>query len=199
MEAIMEQAEFERVRDQFVHMVHDRFPDAPIRRIEVLQYGDDPEVEPGQLIARLVIDTPSESSERVRVFEAFHSQYGEAFHELRQELDKLAGPVLLQIVAGGEPAGPGGIPGPRIQLLRGGPGPRGPGPRGPGPDGPELTPVMARLSREDVATLDTLITAGIASSRAEAVRWTLARIRERPAFEQLRAHTREIETLKSQF
>jgi Arc/MetJ-type ribon-helix-helix transcriptional regulator len=58
---------------------------------------------------------------------------------------------------------------------------------------------MARLSREDVATLDTLITAGIASSRAEAVRWTLARIRERPAFEQLRAHTREIETLKSQF
>ena len=58
---------------------------------------------------------------------------------------------------------------------------------------------MARLSREDVATLDTLIAAGIASSRAEAVRWTLARIRERPAFGQLRAHTREIETLKSQF
>ena len=58
---------------------------------------------------------------------------------------------------------------------------------------------MARLSREDVATLDTLIQAGIAGSRAEAVRWTLARIRERPAFEQLRAHTREIETLKSQF
>lgn len=128
------------------------------------------------------------------MFEAFHSQYGDAFHELRRELDKLAGPVLLQIVAGGEPAGPGGITGPRFQLQRG-----GPGPCSPGPDGPELTPVMARLSREDVATLDTLITAGIASSRAEAVRWTLARIRERPAFEQLRAHTRETETLKSQF
>ena len=64
---------------------------------------------------------------------------------------------------------------------------------------PALTPVMARLGQEDVSTLDTLITAGIASSRAEAVRWALARIRERPAYEQLRAHTREIENLKSQF
>jgi Arc/MetJ-type ribon-helix-helix transcriptional regulator len=58
---------------------------------------------------------------------------------------------------------------------------------------------MARLGQEDLATLDTLITAGIASSRAEAVRWALARIRERPAYEQLRVHTREIENLKSQF
>jgi hypothetical protein len=40
---------------------------------------------------------------------------------------------------------------------------------------------------------------GIASSRAEAVRWSLARIRERPAFEQPRVHTREIENLKAQF
>jgi len=194
MEAIMERAEFERIRDQFVHDVHERFPDAPIKRVEVLQYGDDPEVEPGQLMARLVIDTPADEPERMRAFESFHRQYGEAFHDLRRELDKLAAPVLLQFVAGGEPSGTGGITGPRIQQLRG-----GPGPCGPELDGPELTPVMARLSREDVTTLDTLITAGIASSRAEAVRWTLARIRERPAFEQLRAHTREIETLKSQF
>ena len=58
---------------------------------------------------------------------------------------------------------------------------------------------MARLAAEDLETLDMLITAGIASSRAEAVRWALARIRERPAYEQLRARTREIEELKSQF
>ena len=58
---------------------------------------------------------------------------------------------------------------------------------------------MARLGQEDLETLDTLITAGIASSRAEAVRWALARIRERPAYEELRAHTRQIEELKAQF
>jgi hypothetical protein len=58
---------------------------------------------------------------------------------------------------------------------------------------------MARLGREDLETLDTLITAGIAACRAEGVRWALARIRERPAYEQLRARAREIEDLKAQF
>ena len=65
--------------------------------------------------------------------------------------------------------------------------------------GADLTPVMARLGPADLETLDTLITAGIASNRADAVRWSLARIRERPAYEQLLAKSREIEELKSQF
>jgi hypothetical protein len=69
------------------------------------------------------------------------------------------------------------------------------------PDEPtsDLTPVMARLGAEDLETLDTLITAGIAPNRAQAVRWALARIRERPAYAQLRDRAREIEALKSQF
>lgn len=66
-------------------------------------------------------------------------------------------------------------------------------------DAPGLTSVMARLGADDLQTLDTLIAAGIASSRAKAVRWVLACIRERPAYKQLRAHTREIEDLKAQF
>jgi Arc/MetJ-type ribon-helix-helix transcriptional regulator len=51
----------------------------------------------------------------------------------------------------------------------------------------------------DLETLDALITAGIAASRAEAVRWALARIRERPAYAQLRERAREIERLKTEF
>ncbi|MGD0698836.1 MAG: hypothetical protein ABSA02_03025 [Trebonia sp.] len=190
----MEQAELASIRELFDREVHERFPGAPIKRIEVLNYGDEPEVEPGQLVARIVVEAPADPPERMRAFETFHNERREAIHELRRELDKLPIPVLLQVVAGGEQPTAGGITGPRIQLLRG-----GPGPCGPGPDGPGQTPVMARLGQEDVATLDTLITAGIASSRAEAVRWALARIRERPAFEQLRVHTREIENLKAQF
>ena len=62
-----------------------------------------------------------------------------------------------------------------------------------------LTPVMARLGAEELETLDTLIAVGIAGSRAEGVRWALARIRERPAYEQIRAHSRQIEELKAQF
>ena len=66
-------------------------------------------------------------------------------------------------------------------------------------EGGELTPVMARLGRADLETLDALISAGIASSRADAVRWALARIRERPAYAQLRERAREIERLKTEF
>ena len=58
---------------------------------------------------------------------------------------------------------------------------------------------MLVANLEDLETLDTLITVGIASSRAEAVRWALARIRERPAYAELRTHTRQIEELKAQF
>ena len=44
----MEEAELERMREQFDQLVRERLPGAPIERIEVLQYGDDPEIEPGQ-------------------------------------------------------------------------------------------------------------------------------------------------------
>jgi hypothetical protein len=39
---------------------------------------------------------------------------------------------------------------------------------------------MARLDPKDVETLDSLITAGIVSNRADGVRWALERSRERP-------------------
>ena len=50
--------------------------------------------------------------------------------------------------------------------------------------------------------MDTLITAGIAgiaNNRAEAIRWALTRLSERPAYTQLREHTRDIERLKTEF
>lgn len=62
-----------------------------------------------------------------------------------------------------------------------------------------LTPVMARLGRADLQTLDTLITAGIAANRAEACRWALARIRDRPAYARLSEWARELDELKAQF
>ena len=41
--------------------------------------------------------------------------------------------------------------------------------------------------------------ADIADTRADAIGWALARIRERPAYERLRERVREIEQLKSDF
>jgi hypothetical protein len=66
-------------------------------------------------------------------------------------------------------------------------------------EAPGLTPVMAQLRPADLETLDALITAGIVANRAEGIRWALARIRERPAYGQLRERAREIERLKTEF
>jgi hypothetical protein len=196
----MEQTELDQIRQQFDQQVHSRFPEGTIRQVAVLQHGDDPEVEPGQLLARVVVETPDGRKGREQAFRALHDGHHAAFTELREELNKLPVPVMLQFVAGGE-RGEGEPRGPIIQMIgrRAGAGfADGPGSPGEAP-GAALTPVMARLGAEDLETLDTLIAAGIATSRAEAVRWALARIRERPAYGQLRARTREIEELKSQF
>jgi hypothetical protein len=181
----MEEAELARIREQFAREVRDRFPGAPI---EVLQHGDDPEVEPGELLAKVIITAPADETGRRQAFEAFHEEHRTALRDFRSELNKLPARVILQFTTTGEPGDGTSKPVIRLAHSRG----------GPGTDG-ALTPVMARLGADDLETLDTLITAGIATSRADAVRWALARIRDRPAFDQIRAHTREIENLKSQF
>jgi hypothetical protein len=196
----MEQAELDSLRQKFDEEVRRRFPNAPIERTEVLQYGDDPEIEPGQVLARVVVDpqgaTDEEGKEdRGRRLDAFRDANRDAMHQLREDISKLPVPAILEFTVGGEP--PAGGEGPKRMIAKmrlGGP----PGRIIPVGEAP-MTPVMARLGPEDLETLDTLITVGIATSRAEAVRWALARIRERPAYEQLRARTREIEELKSQF
>jgi hypothetical protein len=45
---------------------------------------------------------------------------------------------------------------------------------------------MVRLGAADLATLDSLITAGIVDSRAEGLRWALSHLREHPAYARLK-------------
>jgi hypothetical protein len=195
----MEKAELDRITQMFDTEVRNRFAGAPIQTVEVLQYGDEPAIEPGQLLARVTLEPPegagegegeAEQERRGQHLEEFHAAHRDAIRELRRDLDKLPTSAVLEVRVGG--AGEGSARGPVIKLARAPRGLAGPEPQG-------LTPVMARLGQEDLETLDTLITAGIAASRAEAVRWALARIRERPAYEQLRSHARQIEELKAQF
>jgi len=185
----MERAERDRLQEQFGQMVRERFPGAPIERVAVLGYGDDPEIEPGQLLARVYLEAGDGQTAREQAVKAFHQAHGEAVHELRRDLDRLPGIALLEVTAAGEEGAD--CLGPRLRLMtRGGPAPGGDG---------QLVPVMARLGPADLETVDVLITAGIAANRAEAVRWALARIRERPAYAQLQQRAREIEELKTQF
>jgi hypothetical protein len=184
----MEPEALARLTEQFNQVVREHLPGAPIQRVVILQYGDDPEIEPGQLLARIHIEAADDKTAREQAMEEFHQAHRTAIRELRRDLDRLPGVGPLEIIAG---SGEGDDHGPRIRLGQDSPlFTTGEGP---------LVPVMARLGPADLETVDVLITAGIAANRADAVRWALARIRERPAYAQLQQRAREIEELKAQF
>jgi len=148
---------------------------------------------PDEVVAQLVLtEPPGARPEPVRapqLLQAFRNANGPAVKKFRQALTQRL-PELRHIRitfedTKGQVRGGGGL----LLLVPD---------EGRSAEG-DLTAVMVRLRAEELETVDTLITAGIAGNRAEAVRWALARIRERPAFEQLREHTREIERLKTDF
>lgn len=175
------------LQQKLEELVRERLDGAPIERVELLQYGDDPEIEPGELLARIVLRLGD--GDRKQVMRAFDNEFDDAIHALRRELNEVPEIGMVEIIVGGKDSD-GPVPIRKMRLRR------------PGVlDAAEvqLTPVMARLGPEDLETVDTLITAGIAGNRAEAVRWALARIRERPAYTKLRERAREIEELKAQF
>ncbi len=153
----------------------------------MLRYGDEPVIEPGQVMVRVILNpTREDPGETMQAFEKAHQ---ETIRELRARIaEKMPFIGGLQFTVPAEPEG-----GKRPVITM---------PIGP-PDrtaiGRGLTPVMARLDPKDLETLDALITAGIVANRAEGVRWALARIRERPAYTQLREHIAKIGELKAQF
>jgi hypothetical protein len=184
----MDQSALEHVRQRLDEEVKARFGDA-VDRVVLLQYGDDPEIEPGELAVRVLLAGDGDRDELRRILQDFGRDRDAELEKFREELSaRLPEARRLQFQVGEHKQGP------VIVLNRG---PRSLEARALA--GAELTPVMTRMGPTDLETLDALITAGIASSRAEAVRWALARIRERPAYEQLRTRAQEIEQLKSQF
>jgi hypothetical protein len=169
------------------------FPDAVIARVKVLDYGDDPEVEPGQAAARVFFDWVGRLDGKQagpQTVHAFCMANGAALDQLHAELPPFVEWVEFR------PDNPPGAATPEglsYRIVRH----RKPAARPDEAPG-ELTPVMARLGPAELATLDTLITAGIANSRAEALRWAVGRIREHPAYAQLQQRVHEINELKAQ-
>lgn len=162
--------------------VRGRFPADALREVRVLRHGDDPAVEPGTVLVRVVAD-PETLPEAFRGSDrGFHTVYAEEIRRLAEELaEALPGKTRFQIMAGD---------GDRFFFRVGGPGQQ--------ESRQGLVPVMARLGPVDLETLDTLIGAGIAPNRAEAIRWALAKLRERPAYAALREHGRALEEIKAQ-
>ena len=167
------------------------FPDGVISRVQVLEYGDDPAVEPGDVAVRIFLARPEGEDADEEILGSFEKANRERLKKLNDELPRVIAWVEFQ------PDSPDGAEKPPRHVLKIGRGGRATKPLDEASE--ELTPVMTRLGPADLATVDTLITAGIASSRAEVLRWAVGRIRENPAYAQLQDRVREISELKARF
>ena len=180
----LDRAALDQLQRRLEDQVREHFPDGGVRRVALLQHGDDPAVEPGGLLARVFI----EEAEEAPSHQAWHRDHETMIGELQRELEEnLPGASHLEFWFG-ENGRQGKV---RHRL-------------GPPPDDPvgseqELTPAHIGLGPADLETLDALITAGTAASRGEAVGWVLAHIRERPAYARLSERARELDELKAHF
>jgi hypothetical protein len=149
--------------------VRTRFPGAAVRRALLLQYGDDPQIEPRDLWVRVILDSDG-PEDYDRAWQAFAGPHQAAIEEFPRYLaDKVREITNVEFrfgdstEAGCDRDGPQyGYPtGQRLadyqEWERG-----------------EATFVRAPLGPAGLETLDTLIVAGIAAtrSRPSAGRWT---------------------------
>lgn len=191
----MDQATRDRIEHEIKDVASQRFPDA-VHGVVVLQHAIGQSVKPGELTIRVLIrpDQPGGQQRQLRDFEERHRPEIEQFRrDLSQQFPRARRLEFTHAEAGRSRIKP--IEAIALLLDRD-PGQHG---REGGTAVSDLTPVMARLGPVELDIVDTLISAGIAPNRAEAIRWALARISERPAYAQLRERTREIERLKSEF
>lgn len=184
----MDEAATDRVGQQ----VRQAFPEGVITRVQMLQYGDDPEVEPGQAAVRAFFDWPGRAEggkAGPKTVHRFVTANAAALGVLRDELPRAIGWAEFR------PEGEAWAASPHSLSYR----ITGRGRPGAASDQAleDLTPVMARLGAADLATLDTLITAGIVDSRAEGLRWALSRLREHPAYARLLQQVHENDELKT--
>lgn len=175
----------EATTDLIEQEIKERFSAGAVDSVTVLQYSDDPAVEPGQIVVQVNVDLAANAEGDEDPLNAFQRANREAIQQLQREIPQ-RWPQATRFKLVTTPS-----EGHQQMIML----------RMPAPDESksDLTPVMARLGLADLETLDTLIAAGFAANRAQAVRWALARIRERPAYAELRQHAKQIETLKSQF
>jgi hypothetical protein len=190
----MDQAEKEHVQHELETAANELFP-GWIRRVELLQHDDAPWMEPGQLMPRLVFNDPADVvrdphpdprkvAKAARTFKLAVApglnQFRGGLLERWPEIRYIE--VMTEDNSGQKTGG-------NVRFVEDG---REAADR-------EFTHVMVRLKTAELDIVDTLIAAGIANNRAEAIRWALTRISERPAYEQLREHTRDIDRLKNEF
>ncbi len=190
---VMDRDVLDTIEREINEEVRARFPGSAVWQAVLLQYRDDPEIGPGDLWVRVLLDAdrPEDYEATLTAFEQANKTAIEQFTGyLAAKLREIR---LVEYTFSNNP------------VTRDGHGPRASNPVGEGPpdiqerEHGEATPVLARLGPAGLETLDTLIVAGIAATRAEAIRWALDRIRERPPYHRLRELRCEADKLRNEF
>jgi Arc/MetJ-type ribon-helix-helix transcriptional regulator len=175
--------------------VRARFPGTAVRQAVLLQYGDDPEIGPGDLWVRVLLDEPGGPKDDWEpALMAFRMASNTAIEQFAGYLAEKRSEIRLVEYTFSNPN----------PVTRDGHGPRMSNLVGERPsdiserehgEWPELT----RLGPAGLETLDSLIMAGTVATRAEAIRWALDRIREQPAYQRLRELRSEADRLRNEF
>jgi hypothetical protein len=162
----VEPAATDRIQRMIDAEAAERFPPDAVPRLVLLRYGDHPVIEPGELYLLVILGQDGAARD------AWMAEHFDRLEDFRAR--RLPEVKRFMVTTGARDSA--GLPPTRIMQMD--------GISLLDPDEDEiargLTPVTALLGSADLATLDALITAGIAASRAEAARWASARTREQP-------------------
>ncbi len=190
-QADTDRAVIDSIEREIEHEVHKRFPGDAVRRAVLLHYGDDPEIEPGELFVPVLLraDRPEDYEQILRAFDRDQAAIEAFLLELVETLREIR---LVEFTFSNNPAtSESDGPSNRMEF----------GQRLPDLEAWELgeaTHVPAHLGPAELETVDTLIMAGIADDRADAIRLVLPRFRQQPEYEQLRERVSEIDRLRAE-
>ena len=177
-DALQEARVDKALSDSVAAQLRSVFSEGTFTQVDVLEHGDDPDVEPGETAIRAFVDRAGRPAETFQddetVMRAFEDANSGTITSLHRD-GQFPGIAWIQFIPDtAERRAPGavmwGFPstflGMRSDVAT---------------EASGFASVQTRLGPADLATVDALIAAGIASTRAEAIRWTIARIREDPA------------------
>src|ERR1022692_230365 len=86
MEAAVDQAELEQIQRALNHEMRDRFADGAVQRAVLLQPGDDPAIESGQLMVRVILPPPGDGEDYEHALAAWQDAHQTGMDTLRREL-----------------------------------------------------------------------------------------------------------------
>jgi len=98
----VERAAIDRIEHQIDREVKARFPDGAVQRVALLQHGDDPAIEPEELLVRVFIEAAGGPQDSQQSLDAWQHAHEARMRQLRRELSlRLPAARLLEFTIDG--------------------------------------------------------------------------------------------------